>query len=215
MEKAKLFTSALAGASKRVFNRWDDKWHTVIDYAKKPSKFGFIKKIMLSKTKAKDGKKVVQAPIKAEPGKESNRNTAISHLEANIPFTLDSYFEGRPRNRTGGRLDPFLDILTPPKAPLTQPVKDEPIAKIDAKKEPDLEISLKEEPQKTNPLSKIRLRGIVIGKNRVAYIEDQKGYQKVTIGTPIAGGKVSDITKEAVIILMGNQQITLTEEGSK
>ena len=215
MGKVKFFASGITSASKRVLSRLDDKCLAIIDYAKHPSKLVLIRKIVFPNKKNQVGVEKTQTLIIAESGKESNNNATISHLEANIPFAPDNYFEDLPHKLARGRLDPFLNIVPQPKALQPQPVKNRPISKIDDKKELDLQIGQKDEPQKINPLSKLSLRGIIVGKNRVAYIEDQRGYQKVTIGTSIAGGKVIDITKEAVTIQIGTQQITLTEEGSK
>lgn len=215
MGKVKIFTVGLTDASKRVLNRLDCKWQALIDYTRHFSGFDLIEPIAISKNDAKVKDEVAKAPKSAGLKKELINDDQISHLEANIPFSLNSYIEEQPQNPASGRRDPFLDIVALKNVSKPQPVDTRPINNIEAPQGPNSGNTPEEKPPQVSPLSGVRLRGIVIGKSRVAYLEDQNGYQKVTVGDKFAGGKVIGITKETVVIQIGNQLITLTKEGSR
>ena len=212
IEKVKPFLVGLADASDRVGHRLDSKWQTLIDDFRYFSRTA-IRRVAILVKGVKVGDGVSKAPENVE--QERIDDDQISHLEANIPFPLDSYIEDQLQNHTSGRLDPFLDIVALKKASESQLLSTGPTNNDEGQQEPNPDNVPEERPLQTNPLSGFSLRGIVIGKSRVAYIEDQNGYQKVTVGDELAGGKIIGITKETVIIQIGKQLITLTEEGSR
>lgn len=194
--KTQIFTIRITDASKQVLSRLDERWRTII-HSKRP--FG----------------------IELVADELTNRKQPSS-LEVNLPIQVD-LIEELFQQHIGGRPDPFLDLASLKAIIKPNPIiKDKPVNKdkdlitTETAKKPGSTTASKELlVKKPNPVVNLCLRGIVAGETYSAYIESQNGYQRVMIGDSIAGGKVTDITKQSVTIQMDDQSIELTAEGSK
>ncbi len=112
-----------------------------------------------------------------------------------------------------GRLDPFLPL----RIKKTDTIKPNTEKKPISEKKPIIKesIQIEEKPKtekidlKAKILKNFHLRGVVIGKLPTAYIEDQTGYRKVTIGEYLAEGRIINITGTGLIIQVEGEQFFL------
>lgn len=218
IEEAKIFKVKITAASLQVLDRLDNKWRDLISYTLRLPKSGLFFQGSASDREKFAGERSAANSDSLEVGNEF----PASSLEVNLPVTLDNLTGDTPRKIIDYRKDPFEEIEVLKKAEKSKivskidPRKDKRSGPIYApKKKPEMIPSPKEVTIKVNPLDRIRLRGVVIGATKTAYIEDHNKYKKVTIGDSIAGGKVIDITKQNVIIQISDQQVVLTAEGAK
>jgi hypothetical protein len=218
IKEAKIFKVKITSASLQVLDRLDDKWRDLIDYTLRLPKSGLFFRKGTSDGKELVGKKITVA---SDGFKVGNKFPA-SNLEVGLPVEIDEPIEDTPAKIIDYRSDPFEEIEALKKASKSKtvsklhPGKDKPSGSIYApKKKSETIPTPKEVTIKVNPLDGIRLRGIVLGAAKTAYIENQNKYEVLTIGDSIAGGKVIDITKQNVIIQIGDQQVVLTVKGAK
>lgn len=213
IEDVKLFKVRITDASLRVLDRLDAKWRDLIDYTLRLPKSGLFFRIGASGRKEFAGDSA---------SLEVGNKYPISNIEVNLPVEINDPVDDTPRKLIDYRIDPFLEIAALKKAAKPKPAfktgpgndkRSGPV--FEPKKIPETVAVPEEVTVKVNPLDKIRLRGIVIGETKTAYIENMNQYEKVTIGDMVAGGKVIDISKQSVTIQMGDQQIVLTAEGAK
>jgi hypothetical protein len=116
-----------------------------------------------------------------------------------IPEYSDWYIREKYQNpiNGSGRRDPFAKL----------PAEERLEAKTDALPREYAEIPA----GATAPPESIQLRGILFGKEPIAYLEEPGGgaYRRVRVGDPVSGGNVESITEKSVTIRRNGNRVTL------
>jgi hypothetical protein len=130
---------------------------------------------------------------------EPDLKTEIPPLS--IPEYSDWYIREKYQNPVvdTGRRDPFAKL----------PAEEQPESKTTAISREYAEIQAVA--PAADPSASIQLRGILFGKKPIAYIEEAGGgaYRRVTVGEPLGGGKVENITEKSVTINRNGNRLTL------
>jgi Tfp pilus assembly protein PilP len=133
------------------------------------------------------------------PMAEPDLKTEIPPLS--IPEYSDWYIREKYQNPVvdTGRRDPFAKL----------PAEEQPESKITAI--PRESAKIPDSAPETDPSDSIHLRGILFGKKPIAYIEVPGGgaYRRVTVGDPLGGGKVENITEKSVTINRNGNRLIL------
>jgi Tfp pilus assembly protein PilP len=142
----------------------------------------------------KNRKKAVPIVFNSNPqtARMAEPDLQIAIPPLSVPEYSDWYIREKYQNPTAGsgRRDPFAKL----------PAEERREAEIAAspREYPEIAASASE----TEPLDSIRLRGILFGKEPIAYIEEPGGgaYRRVRVGDPVYGGKVESIAEKSVTI---------------
>lgn len=123
-----------------------------------------------------------------------------------------------PSSVNGGRNDPFLNLGKKFQIQAEPKVKSKSQLKIESKPAtgPKMAEVLKPAKAEEKPGAKIlenfHLRGVVIGAVPIAYVEDQNGYHKFTIGDALADGKIIDINDSSLTFQIDGDQVVMKME---
>jgi hypothetical protein len=236
MERIKAFTIQLQSASNLTVYSLYHRWRYLVSYPKmqallskivrvseKPINFHRVtmdhSKVSMLTTKITNHQLALNSAIQdtSEPSRVSSSNKRDLATPQPVGFRPDPFLTLGEKFQTKVKplVEQKLKIAEKPK------IIDKPKIEVKPKIEPNYKVEeiLKIAKDNEKPSSKIlrtyHLRGVVIGDVPIAYVEDQNGYHKVTIGDSFAEGNIIDITENSLTIQIDSEPVVLRMEGLK